>query len=184
MKIEEVKTHFEEFAKNEAKAFDAMRIQNLEIQNAAYDEMHQNVDNSLHSNLGVIRLRHLLSPLVYRKYRDDDSKNIPRLVAKISEYHHPDYDQVWVVYPTPMNTSANSCNYGEAFVCIEENDGFLIIAHYIYHLNLDEVRSTYSWVKTFGRQAIDLNQLKNPIRIERYIEPVTDRAKELYNQNS
>jgi hypothetical protein len=180
MNIEEIKAHFEEFAEKEAKAFDAMRVKDLENQNKTYDDMHRVVDSTLHGHLGVTRLKHLLSPLVYRNYNNDDSKNTPRLVVKISEYDLQSYGTVWVIYASPMNTEKEHCAFGDAFLCIEENSEFLIAAHFIHHLDQDIPGNHYYWLKSFGREDLDLSSLQYPKRVERYIEPITGRSRQLY----
>jgi len=181
--MEEVKKKFEEFAKDEALAFDANIIPDLEKQQLAVDKLHRHVVPEMEGELGVVRLHALKSPMFYRMHSDDEGAMEPRNLFKISEYESSAFGSVWVAYCSDKGFAPESSALTHALFIFEKNNELIIGAEYLYSdFHTDGLY--YEWVKGSGIESLTFESLGELKEIKRYREPSTKMSKELYLKDS
>ena len=130
--MERIKSKFDEFVLDEALAFDANRMPDLENQQKAFDKMHQHVVPELIGDMGIIRLNSLKSPMFYRMQRGKDDPMTPRVLFKISEYESPEFGNVWVAYCSDKGFEPEMCVLTHALFFTEIEGELLITREYLY----------------------------------------------------
>lgn len=92
-----------------------------------------------------------------------------RIIYKISEYNHPIYQNVWLVYTSNANSGSETTKLLTMCFCISKIDGKLkICVKYITDYN------TQLWKKVGGFDNVDFYALGIPVLVERLVSPLND----------
>ncbi|MCT4615117.1 MAG: hypothetical protein N4A49_09625 [Marinifilaceae bacterium] len=121
------------------------------------------------SKIGILPLSSLQDEDYYKRYENfPDAK--PRKIFKISKYKNSDENLVWLAYVSGANPDPDfeDAYLDHVFIIMLINDKLKIVKEYIYS---DYPDAVFTWKSQGGLDGIRLEQLENPIEIERYIEP-------------
>lgn len=177
-----IKSFVEKYLEAEAKLTTVKRLPEMDSYNEALDYYFSFLVKQLQGATGHMPMTELGSEDEYEMlagYPDDT----PRLLFKISEYLHPTYRNTWVAYLSQPNATPDYKSLHDAIIIIEDN-GDLKIAKFLLYTNYTDYGhkdAPYRWDDMAGYHDLNLKSLKEPINIERYLEP--NKGLELYNEN-
>jgi len=170
--MEKVYTFSKKFLESEAKVATLARFPDLEAYNKALQEYYSFLVKQLQGATGYMPKDKPLSDVEYEMFKGYPDVT-PREIFKISEYNNSKYGKAWVVFVSEPNFDETYKSLQDAFIVIEEN-GELKIAKFLLYTNYNEMgdrSAPYRWDDMQGYLDLNFESLKNPTKIERYVEP-------------
>jgi hypothetical protein len=183
--IEQVYTFSKKFLKSEAQVTTQKRIPDLVSYNTVLQEYFSFLVEQLQGATGHMPMDGLSGEDYYERMKRYPA-DTPREIFKISEYNSPEYGKVWVVFVSERNYKETFKHLENAFVVIEE-EGKLKVAKFLLYNNYTEIGdpdAPYRWDDMEGYSDLNFETLKNPVKIERYVEPSdSEEGLKLYNDD-
>lgn len=181
--MEKVRSFLEKFLEKEAKVYSLERIPELEAYNAAVRDYHADMAQELREGSWEQPLTELKSPEAYGKFKNYPAEK-PRFLFKISEYAHPGHGRVWAAFVSESNPGADYKALCRAMFIIEDDEQLKLVKILKYE-NYDvdgHEDNPPRWKVLEGSAELDFDTLKDPVRIERYMEP-EDEGMSVYHAN-
>jgi hypothetical protein len=161
----EIKTFVEAFLQAEADAKNAQSFPDLEQMNAALRKMNNFCVNELHNRFGILPQTEL-EPL---EHYSQERTSVPKHLAKISQYHHNTYGEVFLAYAWTFTQYF-------CFVIIRQEETWKIIQR--FELSNDPWRTNQQgkriWIKTGGQDTFSLDSVGSFVATERFEKPWHD----------
>lgn len=170
--MENIYSFSKKFLEKEAEIITRKRVPDLDSYNYALQEYFSFLVEKLHGATGHMPMTELDSEEEYEMmegYPDDT----PRQIFKISEYYTSQYGTVWVIFVSERNFKESFKQLESAFIVIKES-GELKIAKFLLFNNYTEsgdLNARYRWDDMWGYPDLNFETLKNPVKIDRYLEP-------------
>jgi len=170
--MERIKLFIEKFLDLEAEVTSCKRVPNLDAYHQKLQEYYTFLVEQLQGATGHMPIKELYSEEYYEKMKKYPA-DTPRKVFKISEYDSPKYEKVWVVFVSQRNYN-ETYKHLESALFVIQTENSLKVAKFLmfndYTENADE-DTPFEWDDLGGYKDLDFNNLKHPIRINRYIAP-------------
>lgn len=171
--MKQTRTFVLEVLKTEAQAWNLSRTRNLEAANRKIKELHSFALPGTEQCFGISIIRRLKPDSYYDRTFPISE---PRYLFKISQYIHPNYNNLWVAYLSYPNPSreAKKSTIDEAFFVSQHEGQLKVIGAMSVALNNSNLKPI-GWEKSiYNPSDLSINNLGELISIERYLEPKDD----------
>ena len=175
-KVKEFITHLIE------KERDTLYYQGYKDKLEDYNKVARELNSFVSEQMPPLMREHETPPFSDRFYKEiiefEEPVN-PRYLFKISEYEHARYGKIWACYVSGPNASATVKKISDCFLIAEVEGSLKVIAK----MGIDPNNGKWTFYGGDEDKSLRLHNLGKPVKIERYLEPVSNDAWSLEQYN-